>query len=98
MTGALLSVRDVTIAYPTENGLFTAVERVTFSVLRGERFVLLGPSGCGKSTLLYIVGGFVAPSSGAVRVNDAAVTGRGRIAGRCSRSLRCSPGRRCSAM
>ncbi len=42
---ALLSVRDVTITYPTEQGLFTAVERVAFSVRDGERFVLLGRPG-----------------------------------------------------
>ena len=64
MTTALLSVRDVTISYPTETGLFTAVERVTFSTLRGERFVLLGPSGCGKSTLLKAIAGFMPTAAG----------------------------------
>jgi NitT/TauT family transport system ATP-binding protein len=38
---------------------------------------LLGPSGCGKSTLLYMVGGFVAPSDGEIRVNDKVVSGPG---------------------
>jgi NitT/TauT family transport system ATP-binding protein len=69
MTTALLSVRDVTISYPTENGLFTAVERVTFSVLRGERFVLLGPSGCGKSTLLKSIAGFMPTAAGAMELD-----------------------------
>ena len=50
--GELLCVRDVTISYATESGTFTAVENVSFSVARGEKFILLGPSGCGKSTLL----------------------------------------------
>jgi NitT/TauT family transport system ATP-binding protein len=65
----LLSVRDVTISYPTEQGLFTAVEGVTFSVLRGERFVLLGPSGCGKSTLLKSIAGFMPTSHGVMALD-----------------------------
>ena len=64
----LLSVRDVTITYPTERGLFTAVEDVTFSVLRGERFILLGPSGCGKSTLLKSIAGFMPTAAGAMEL------------------------------
>ena len=70
---ALLSVRNVTIAYPTETGLFTAVENVTFSVLRGERFVLLGPSGCGKSTLLKSIAGFMPTAAGAMELDGHAI-------------------------
>jgi ABC-type glutathione transport system ATPase component len=33
---ALLSVSDVTISYPTEHGVYTAVEDVSFSVGHGE--------------------------------------------------------------
>jgi NitT/TauT family transport system ATP-binding protein len=64
----LLSVRDVTISYPTERGTFTAVERVSFSVAERERFVLLGPSGCGKSTLLKSVAGFMPVASGVLEL------------------------------
>ncbi len=70
----LLRVRDVTIAYPTENGPFTAVEAVTFAVGRGEKFVLLGPSGCGKSTLLKAVAGFLQPARGVVELEGVPVT------------------------
>jgi NitT/TauT family transport system ATP-binding protein len=69
-----LEVRDVTIAYPTEQGLFTAVEHVSFTVTEGEKFILLGPSGCGKSTLLKAVAGFMAPARGAVELEGRAVT------------------------
>jgi NitT/TauT family transport system ATP-binding protein len=74
---ALLTVREVTISYPTENGLFTAVEDVTFSVGRGEKFILLGPSGCGKSTLLKSIAGFMPPARGTVELDRHAVTGPG---------------------
>jgi NitT/TauT family transport system ATP-binding protein len=70
----LLCVRDVTIAYPTEQGPVTAVDRVSFSVVQGEKFVLLGPSGCGKSTLLKSVAGFVRPAGGAVELEGRPVS------------------------
>jgi NitT/TauT family transport system ATP-binding protein len=54
-----------------------ALDHVSLDVADGEFLVLVGPSGCGKSTLLYIVGGFVAPSAGAVRVKGRPVTGPG---------------------
>jgi len=71
---SLLSVRDVTISYPTESGLFTAVEGVSFSIGEGEKFVILGPSGCGKSTLLKAVGGFIAPSRGVIELEGRPVS------------------------
>ncbi len=70
----LLRVSDVTISYPTENGTFTAVEGVSFSVGRGEKFVLLGPSGCGKSTLLKAIAGFMAPARGLVELDGRSVS------------------------
>src|SRR6266550_972037 len=54
-----------------------ALSEISLTIGGGAFVSILGPSGCGKSTLLYIVGGFVAPSSGAVRVKGAAVTGPG---------------------
>jgi NitT/TauT family transport system ATP-binding protein len=70
---ALLTVRDVTIDYATENGRFTAVQDVSFSVGAGEKFVLLGPSGCGKSTLLKSVAGFMPPARGVIELDGRAV-------------------------
>jgi phospholipid/cholesterol/gamma-HCH transport system ATP-binding protein len=41
---------------------------VTFSVRRGEVFVILGGSGCGKSTLLKLMIGLVPPLAGRVSI------------------------------
>jgi NitT/TauT family transport system ATP-binding protein len=66
---ALLDVSDVTLRYKTSSAVVTATERVSFSVDRSDRFVLLGPSGCGKSTLLKAVGGYMKPSEGRMAIS-----------------------------
>ena len=42
---------------------------MSLQVEGGEFFSLLGPSGCGKTTTLRIIGGFVYPTVGEVRIN-----------------------------
>jgi ABC-2 type transport system ATP-binding protein len=45
-------------------GGFVAVNRVSFSVKRGEIFGFLGPNGAGKSTTIRMLCGILAPTSG----------------------------------
>lgn len=45
-------------------GSFTAVDRISFSVARGEIFGLLGPNGAGKSTAIRMLCGILSPTSG----------------------------------
>ena len=54
-------------------GATTAVDDVTLPVQAGELIALLGPSGCGKTTLLRIIGGFITPTAGSVRVDGRAI-------------------------
>src|ERR1700744_5214751 len=54
-----------------------AISDISLSIAEGAFVSILGPSGCGKSTLLYIVGGFVKPSAGTVKVKGKPVTGPG---------------------
>lgn len=49
-------------------GPFTAVDRVSFSVARGEVLGFLGPNGAGKSTTMKMATGFLTPSEGDIRV------------------------------
>ncbi|HUJ80159.1 MAG TPA: ABC transporter ATP-binding protein [Nitrospiria bacterium] len=49
-------------------GAFTAVDRISFSVTRGEIFGFLGPNGAGKSTTIRILCGLLLPTEGRGRV------------------------------
>jgi ABC-2 type transport system ATP-binding protein len=49
-------------------GDVTALAGVGFEARRGEALALLGPNGAGKTTAVEILAGFVAPSTGTVRV------------------------------
>ena len=52
--------------------IFTALNDMTFSVMRGERVGLIGHNGCGKTTLLSVIGGVYRDYEGKVTV-------RGRV-------------------
>ncbi len=45
-----------------------AVENLSFTVGDGQIFGLLGPNGAGKSTIMNILTGYIAPTSGEVKV------------------------------
>jgi ABC-2 type transport system ATP-binding protein len=49
-------------------GNFTATDRISFAVRRGEIFGLLGPNGAGKSTTFRMMCGLLTPTSGTAHV------------------------------
>jgi ABC-2 type transport system ATP-binding protein len=60
----MIEVQDVTKRY----GEITAIERVSFTVDKGEVLGFLGPNGAGKTTTMRILTCFIPPSEGLARV------------------------------
>lgn len=84
--GAVLAVRDYSIAFATAQGPRTVVDSVGFTVRPGEIFGLVGESGSGKTvTGLSLLG--LLPPNGAVTGGAAWLAGT-RISGLPERELR----------
>ena len=66
----ILRVENLTKTYGKGNTAVTALDKVSFSINKGEFVAIIGPSGSGKSTLLHIVGGVDRPTSGKVFVDE----------------------------
>ena len=62
----ILRVENLTKTYGKDDNQVHALDRVNFSVEKGEFVAIIGPSGSGKSTLLHILGGVDQPTSGKV--------------------------------
>ena len=57
-----ITVRNLTMAF----GSFVLMRDLTFTVKRGDVFVIMGGSGCGKSTLLRHLIGLIEPARGEI--------------------------------
>ena len=51
------------------------IRGVDLSVPKGERHAVIGPNGAGKSTLFNLISGLLVPTSGAVALNGAPISG-----------------------
>ena len=55
----LLEIEDLTVEFATSSGRFRAVDRVSFSVDKGEILAIVGESGSGKSVAMLAVMGLL---------------------------------------
>ena len=78
--GAVVEAKGLTKKF----GAFTAADRISFTIPRGQIFGLLGPNGAGKSTTFKMMCGLLRPTAGQARVAgldlyEAAGAARGRV-------------------
>jgi ATP-binding cassette, subfamily F, member 2 len=59
----LITIADVSFAWPGETPLFEAID---FSIFPKDRVVILGKNGCGKTSLLNLLIGESNPTTGSV--------------------------------
>jgi branched-chain amino acid transport system ATP-binding protein len=67
----LLSVRGLTKKF----GGFTAVDGVSFGLVKGEILGLIGPNGSGKSTTFNVIAGLYPPSAGSITLEGHEIGG-----------------------
>ena len=67
----MLEAKDLCSGY----GSVPVLRNVSLSVDPGEIILIVGENGAGKTTLLRTLGGFIAPTSGSVRLGDEDITG-----------------------
>lgn len=60
----MIEIRDLTKSY----GARTAIDKLNFTIKKGEVVGFLGPNGAGKTTTMKIITGFMAPTLGSVKV------------------------------
>jgi peptide/nickel transport system ATP-binding protein len=90
--GALLSVKDLIVEFPTRRGVLRAVDGVSFDLAEGEVLGLVGESGAGKSLTGVAIIGLLEPpgriAGGEVRLKGERIDGLDRAAMRKIRGRR----------
>ncbi len=64
----MISVDNIVCRYP--GSAREVVSGISFRVDGGEFVSLIGPNGAGKTTVFRILGGYLSPSSGSVKIKD----------------------------
>jgi peptide/nickel transport system ATP-binding protein len=76
MVTPLLSVRNLSVTFPTDIGTVHATDRVSFDVFPGETLAVVGESGSGKSVTAMSILRLIASQRGTIRSGEVVFEGR----------------------
>jgi NitT/TauT family transport system ATP-binding protein len=68
-------MEHVGMVFERDGKTIPVLEDLNLEIHDGEFICLVGPSGCGKSTLLNVMGGFLSPTAGSVKIDADPVQG-----------------------
>lgn len=74
----MIELRNVTLTYPDGDGVITAINGASLSVMPGQITAITGPSGSGKSSVLAVASTLISPQEGDVLINGTAAAGLSR--------------------
>ena len=63
----ILELDQISLTYFTKSGETKALDKLNFSINKGDFVSIVGPSGCGKTTILSIIAGLIKPTSGSIK-------------------------------
>jgi len=66
MPDSIIEVKDLVKVFKN----FKAVDKISFSVKKGESFAFLGPNGAGKTTTIRMLTTMLKPNSGSILINN----------------------------
>jgi NitT/TauT family transport system ATP-binding protein len=74
-TSTILETRNLSKIFSDTSGDLPAVNKVSFSVSKGEFLCIVGPSGCGKTTILQLLAGLLSNSTGQILLGGKTLKG-----------------------
>lgn len=69
MTDTVVSAKDLSLTFETNDGPVHALSKVNLEVDQGDFVSFIGPSGCGKTTFLRVIADLEKPTGGTISVN-----------------------------
>ena len=75
MTTPAIAIRNVTMDYPTPDGVKHVLGGISYDVAEGHFVSIVGPSGVGKTTLLRLLTGLAQPTGGEIVVQGKKLSG-----------------------